>query len=65
MDDKLDFLIWDNYVDKNLLLDARQQAEILQDSMKDAGYGKEKIHDKVVRSDKLIWITDLKEGPLA
>ncbi len=32
--------------------------------MKDGGYGKDKINDKVVRSDKFIWITDLKQGPL-
>ena len=33
--------------------------------MKDAGTGKEKVNDKTIRSDKLFWITDRSEGPLA
>ena len=64
---KVDFLIWDDYVSPELALEARNEAsQIYKDGqMKDAGTGKEKVNDKAIRSDKLFWITDRKSGPLS
>lgn len=58
---EVEFLIWDDYISQSVLSEARVEAESLYQKgvMKEAGFGKEKQNDKNVRSDLLLWITDL------
>lgn len=57
------FLIWDDFAEKDLLLQCRQQAiELVKEGkLRDAGFGKQQTTDKKVRSDQLMWMTELLE----